>query len=265
MNLANIEAEEICIGKHVTIHPSAVIKGFKGIAKRIVIGDNTFIGNDVQILCDNFTIGDYGKIHNHTTIHGPLACSIGHNAWIGQYSILDTTGELVIGNNCGIGAHSQLWSHIKYGDSLEGNKFNKVKKMEIGNDVWFVGHCIVSPIIAQDKSMALAGSVISKDMAFNQLYGGCPAKNLTHKLGNPFADNSLESKLSMMQEYLEQSNIDTSTIKIITDIKEIKDESITYFNVANRTYTKRLSEAEIKLMHYLLPEKAKFVPFINSQ
>ena len=32
-------------------------------------------------------------------------------------------GGMNIGNNCGIGAHSQLWSHIKYGDMLEGCRF----------------------------------------------------------------------------------------------------------------------------------------------
>ena len=163
--MKNIETEELIIGKNVVIENTAKIRGINGKAKKIVIGDNVYIGGDVQIICDNFSIGNYSKIQHHTNIHGYLPCKIGHNAWIGQYSIIDSIGGTTIGNNCGIGAYSQLWSHIKYGDTLEGCRFLKESPLNIGNDVWFVGHCIVSPINVADKSMALVGSVVTKDMA----------------------------------------------------------------------------------------------------
>ena len=153
----NIKSRNVTLGENVKIEPTAIIKGVNGEANRVSIGDNTYIGADVQIICDDFKIGDYGKIHHHTNIHGSKPISIGHNLWCGQYSIIDSSGGVFIGNNCGIGAHSQLWSHIKYGDTLEGCKFNSMKKMIIGDDVWFVGHCIVSPIKAENKSMAMVG------------------------------------------------------------------------------------------------------------
>ena len=146
MQHPKINSKNIIIGHNVTIHPSVKICGINGPAESVIIGDNTFIGENVQIICQDFSIGDYGKIQHHTNIHGYLPCFIGHNAWIGQYSIIDSIGGTYIGNNCGIGAHSQIWSHIKYGDTLEGCRFLSEKKMNIGNDVWFVGHCIVSPI-----------------------------------------------------------------------------------------------------------------------
>tara|TARA_B110001454_G_C12304535_1_gene260954 strand:+ start:285 stop:419 length:135 start_codon:yes stop_codon:yes gene_type:complete len=43
------------------------------------------------------------------------------------------------------------------------------------------------------------------------------------------------------------------------------DSSISYFNVKDRTYTKRLTKEEISFMQYLLPEKAKFIPFKNEK
>ena len=87
------------IGKNVYISPKAIIKG-----ENIKIGDGSWIGDDVQILCDDFEIGDYCKIHNHTTIHGTKSIKIGHNAWIGQGTIIDGLGGVTIGNNCGIGS-----------------------------------------------------------------------------------------------------------------------------------------------------------------
>ena len=257
-----IQAESIQIGKNSFIEDDVVIKGIDGKASNIFIGDNVYIGKSVQIICDNFSIGDYSKIQHHTNIHGYKPCTIGHNAWIGQYSIIDSIGGTSIGDNCGIGAHSQLWSHIKYGDTLEGCRFSEEKSLVIGKDVWFVGHCIVSPIVAKDKSMALVGSVITKDMEYNTIYAGSPAKALSDKIGPQFIEVTIEEKLQKMENYLNVSKIDKNSIKIIASDSEINiSDNISYFNVTNRKYTKKSSDTEIQFMRFLLPDKAKFTPY----
>jgi acetyltransferase-like isoleucine patch superfamily enzyme len=258
----NIQAEEIYIGKNTIIEPSAKIRGINGKSKKIIIGDNCYIGENVQIICDDFSLGDYSKIQHDTNIHGYLPCHIGHNAWIGQFSIIDSIGGTTIGNNCGIGAHSQLWSHIKYGDTLEGCRFLTEKPLIVGNDVWFVGHCIVSPIIAEDKSMAMVGSVVTKDMKFNEIYAGSPAKSLSDKIGFQFNEVSIQDKLTKMNLYLKEWDSNSKSIKIVTDYSEIdfNSEDITYFNVSDRTYSKRGSSDEISFMKFLLPARGKFIP-----
>ncbi len=171
---------------------------------------------------------------------------------------------MTIGNNCGIGAHSQLWSHIKYGDTLEGCRFLMEKPMNIGNDVWFVGHCIVSPINAADKSMAMVGSVVTKDMVYNEIYAGSPAQSISNKVGNQFLDVSIEEKFIKMNQYLNEFNPNSKSIKIVKDFSEVNtnDEEVSYFNVDSRTYTKRSTQEEIDFMKFLLPAKAKFTPHI---
>lgn len=259
--MKNIEAQNLVIGNGTVIDPNAKIRGINGPAKNIVIGDNVYIGADVQIICDDFYLGDYSKIQHHTNIHGYKPCIIGHNAWIGQYTIIDSIGGTTIGDNCGIGAHSQLWSHIKYGDTLEGCRFLEEKPLLVGKDVWFVGHCIVSPITAADKSMALAGSVITKDMEFNQIYAGAPAKSISEKAGFQFLNVTNEEKLNKMKEYLRNFSGDKDRIKIVADESEMNlTDEIAYFNVSDRTYTKKGTDAEIDFMKYLLPDKAKFTP-----
>jgi acetyltransferase-like isoleucine patch superfamily enzyme len=256
-----IEVEELIIGKNTFISPKAKIVGLDGKAKKVVIGDNTYIGDDVQIMVDEIEIGDYCKIHHHTNIHGYKPIKIGHNAWVGQYTIIDGIGGTTIGNNCGIGAHSQLWSHILFGDDLEGCNYNSNKNLTIGNDCWFVGHCIVSPIVAEDKSMALVGSVITKDMKYNHIYGGSPAKDLTEKIQRQFGEVSIDEKYEKMLSYLKNFE-DTEKIKVVLDESQISfDDDISYFNVSNRKYTKKLSDTEIKFMKYLLPTKGKFIPY----
>jgi acetyltransferase-like isoleucine patch superfamily enzyme len=263
----NIDAKSLIIGENVQVHPTASIRGLNGPAENITLGDNVYIGANVQIICDDFSIGDYSKIQHDTNIHGYKPCKIGHNAWIGQFVIIDCIGGVVVGNNCGIGAHSQLWSHIKYGDTLEGCRFLGEKKLEIGNDVWFVGHCIVSPIHAQDKSMAMVGSVITKDMHYNQIYAGSPAKNISEKIGDQFQDVSIEEKFEKMNIYLEQFQAiyqKEHNIKIVLNNIDVKiDDDFTYFVIESRLYKKTKSAAEMAFMKFLLPDKAKFIPFLK--
>ncbi len=256
----NIFADKIELGINFTIESTAVIRGINGNAKTIVIGDNVYIGHNVQIICEHFKLGDYSKIHHDTNIHGSKPCKLGHNLWMGQFCILDTTGGVTIGNNCGIGSHSQLWSHIKYGDTLEGCRFLSEKSLNIGNDVWFVGHTIVSPITAYDKSMALAGSVIIKDMVYNTIYSGFPAIPISEKLGHQFDEIPIVDKYNKMISYLDNSGVDKNKIEIVYQKSDIKDDNKTYFILSTREYTKRKNKAEIDFMNYLLPEKAKFTP-----
>ena len=261
MHFSNIHAEEIIVGRNVVIEPSTVIRGFNGNAKKIVIGDNVYIGSDVQIICDEFTILDYSKVHHHTNFHGNKPLKIGYNCWIGQYSIIDSIGGTTLGNNCCVSAQCQLWSHMSFGDTLQGCRFKKDSPLVIGNDVWFGGHCIVSPIVAEDKSMALAGSVVTKDMAYNKIYAGTPAICVSDKLGNQFEPTTTQSKVEKMHAFLKEWGGDDKDIRIVTTFEEMKsDDSITYFNVSDRTYTKRQSISEISFIKFLLPYRAKFIP-----
>jgi len=265
----NVFAEYCEIGVGTFIESTAVIRGISGNAKRIIIGDHCYIGQNVQIICDDFSVGDYSRIQHDTNVHGYLPCKIGHNAWIGQFTVIDSIGGTTIGNNCGIGAHSQLWSHIKFGDTLEGCRFKSEKPLTIGNDVWFVGHCIVSPIVAADKSMAMVGSVITKDMEANTIYAGSPAKEISSKIGNQFLEVDIATKMDMMRGYLKNSGCSSDQIKIVPSLSDIAfhgshksfpDDGKSYFAVSERKYIKQNHPEEVQFMKYLLPDKAKFVP-----
>jgi len=137
--------------------------------------------------------------------------------------------------------------------------------MVIEDDVWFVGHCIVSPILACKKSMAMVGSVITKNMEENHIYGGCPAIDLTDRIGNQFIERTIEEKLHLMNEKINEffeidPDINKEQFIVVSDFPRQMKENSTYFSVRNRTYTKRRSTEEIKLMNFLLP-LYKFTPY----
>jgi len=193
-----IQAEKVKIGINVSIGEGTRIIGVNGPAEYVEIGDNVTLDRDIFIMAPVFKIGDYSKIYKQCRISGYKPCTIGHNFWCDQNCILNCTDELTIGNNVGVGAYSQLWTHIKHGDVLEGCRFNSTKPMLIGDDVWFVGHCIVSPITAGNKSMLMVGSVVTKNMEENHIYGGAPAVDLTPKIGTQFIERSVDEKFDLM-------------------------------------------------------------------
>ena len=265
-----IIADELVIGRNVVIETGVLIQGkSSNKAKRVVIGDNVFIGTNSKIYVDELSIGDYTIIHNHAFIAGEKPCRIGHCCWFGQNTIFNSTGGLEIGNGVGIGAYSQLWSHISHGDILQGCQFNSSKKLILDDDVWFVGHCIVSPIHAHEKSMALVGSVVTKDMLPNHVYAGVPAKDITNKLGPQFEEVPLEKKYSLMKTKLEEfyqiyPECKEGNIRIVRSMEEaasedISQEEATIFDVSTRVYNRRRTCEEYEFMKHLL-QLIKFFP-----
>jgi acetyltransferase-like isoleucine patch superfamily enzyme len=260
-----IHAKEVNLGRHVVIEDGVVISGKSSReARRVDIGDCTFIGHNTRIAVDDLEIGDYVVLHNHSLITGNKPCKIGHCCWFGQNTILNSEGGLTIGRGVGVGAYSQLWTHIAHGDTLQGCLWNKEKPLVVEDDVWFVGHCIVAPIIAREKSMALVGSVVTKDMESNHIYAGIPAQDVTQKLGTQFKAVTVDEKLKRLKEMIEgfhtkYPQFKRGVIKIASSCKDETEDGCTIFDVPTRTYNKQLTEAEISFMKFLLPT-IKFFP-----
>lgn len=261
-----IYADYARIGVGVTIEPNVIIGSKENPIGKLVIGDHVVIGHDSNIQARNLTILDYTKINNHTFLYGRQGdCKIGYNCWFGQNCIIDCEGGVELGNGVGVGAYSQLWSHIRHGDITFGcqPRFLHYGKLIAEDDVWFVGHCIVSPIHAKKRSMAMVGSVITKDMEENHIYGGSPAQDLTDKLGTQFVDKSVELIYDELERllysfFLDRPNLDKTRLKIIMGDFDYSNP-ISQFNVSTRKYLKLDTEEEIQFMKYLLPT-TKFIP-----
>lgn len=250
---------KITIGDR-TIFGDNVVLGSR--CKNVQIGYGCFIGRDIYIDVDELIIGDYTTIHHGSVIHGVRTC-IGHNCWIGHYTIIDSLGgETVLGNNVGVGAHSQLWSHMKFGDTLAGCQWNSSGALILDDDVWLVGHSIVGPIHANKRSMLMTGSVATKNMEENCIYAGSPALNLSEKFGNQFTTRSShELDLlfdSLKSEFYRETSIDTTQFVSVKSFSN--HEGVTEFNLIDRTYRPRRTVDEYRFIKFMLYEKAKFVP-----
>lgn len=188
----------------------------------------------------------------------------GCNTWIGERAVLDGTGGIIASHNVGVGIAAQLYSHIAHGDVMAGCRFMSEKKLTIGKDAWFVGHCLVSPIDVGERSLAMLGSTITKDMLPNTIYAGVPAKDMTNKMGRPWVERSGDERLTIfnahLSEYMILNQLSSLPIVGVTEFPIAMHDDVTYFNVMTRTYTKRLSNNEVNFMNWITSWRGRFVP-----
>ena len=236
---------------------------------KLELGDNVYIGPGVRIIGTGVVrFGDYSKIHQGCFINSADKHIIfGHNTWIGERTVLDGTGGITAGNNVGVGIASHLYSHIAHGDVMAGCRYMSSKELVVGDDAWFVGQCLVSPVTVGSKSLAMLGSTITKDMLPNHTYAGVPAVDITHKVGAPWKDVTPGEKLRMFSEHLlefaKQSTNHASYATKIEPVAEFPTQMSlqkSYFNVVSRTYTKRRTVAEIEFMKWFTTWRGRFTP-----
>lgn len=232
------------IGQGVVIEAGAEI-----ICDRVEIGDFTTIASGTRIICPEFRVGEYTKIHRGCLFHGYKPMRLGHNCWIGEHTVLDSIGGLTIGNNVGIGAHSQVWTHAQHGDIVEGCRFHHSREVTIEDDVWLVGHCISSAARLAERSMVMAGSVVTHNTEPNHVYAGVPAVDITDKIGCQFGGPSVDEKLAtfsgLVAEFEQRHPEFTGRIRGCDSWPGNLANGVSYFNVTTRQYTKRYGAAEI--------------------
>jgi acetyltransferase-like isoleucine patch superfamily enzyme len=253
-----LDVEDLLIGGEVRIERDVEIH-----CRRLVLGDGVVIRAGTRIEMTDLAIGDYTVINHHCFLSGTGWCRIGHNCWIGHYSVIDSIGTTWIGDNVGIGAHSQLWTHAYFGDVLEGCNFASERPLVIDDDVWLVGHCIVTPIHAAARSMAMVGSVVTRDMEANHVYAGVPAKDMTERFGPQFTTRPAAERRAMLerhlQAYYDRARPSRRRLAIVDQFDAAQPE-ISQFSVRDRRYLKHLYPEEVGFMRFLLPTKAKFLP-----
>lgn len=246
-------SSELKIGEETWVSPGLEVGFPDKPVERFIVGDGCRLYAG-QIASRNFVCGDYVTIHEGVWAYGRQSIVIGHNGWFGRRVTLDAEGGVWIGNGVGVGQDTHLWSHIRHGDTLAGNRWLKFGDFRAGDDVWFVGRCTSAPAVHGDRSMAMVESNLTRGMPPDTIWGGNPARELTDKLGPPFLPLPLADRMTEFSnrcaEFRAKHNVDSSVFDFIAAT----------FDVEARTYQKSGHPVERAFMRFLLPE-AKFVPW----
>lgn len=255
-----IISSDIQIGVGVVIEEGVVIK-----ADKVRIGDFVYIGQRSKFIVPELHIGDYTRINADTFGGGTKPMQIGHNCYIGAKVRLDSRGGLKIGHNVGIGDASQIWTHIRHGDVVQGCRWDKEYALEIGDDVWLVARVTVGG--AQQigaRAMVFNESNVTRSLMSDHTYGGSPLIDLTAKMGPQFEALSPDQKCKRLCKEIEIFEAEypmfRGYVRATTYAHEFGDPEplVSWFAAEDRVYTKNRHAAEVAFLKHTL---AKFMPW----
>lgn len=270
-------AKNVKIGNYNHIGKNVIITSDNNDSQ-ISIGDNNIINDNVRIIINDgkLEIGDWNIIHNDTLLISKDYLKIKNNVWVGQNSVLDGTGGLIIKNGVRIGMQSQIWSHAKTGEEIEGCILNVAQPTIIEDEVWIQGNCLIgSGISIGYRSIGLLGSVLYQNINSNVVFKGNPAKEV--KGLKMYRKVSEKRKMRLMMDWasefkkihckdLELTNNDNqiklklnSDVIIITMDKPSKlFDNYTYLLISNKQFIKTNSFLERTFYKFLYSNKARF-------
>jgi maltose O-acetyltransferase len=127
----------------------------------------------------------FGSVGEGISVEHNFHCDLGYNIHVGSnfYAgfnciILDMA-EVRIGDNCLIGPNVGVYTAGHDLNPVDRYKTGYAKPITIGDNVWIGGHCaIIGGVTIGDNSIIAAGSVVTKDVPGNTIFGGNPAKKL---------------------------------------------------------------------------------------
>lgn len=126
-----------------------------------------------------------GSVGENISVEHNFHCDLGYNIHVGHNfyagfncTILDMA-EIYIGHNCLIGPNVGIYAAGHNINPVERYKTGYAKPISIGDNVWVGGHCvIIGGLEIGDNSIIAAGSVVTRDVPANTIFGGNPAKKL---------------------------------------------------------------------------------------
>jgi acetyltransferase-like isoleucine patch superfamily enzyme len=168
------------IGEGTVIKEHTIINAFKSIS----IGDRTIIDRDVFI----------GGMQSEKS-----QFKVGDDSVILYRSYLNTTREISIGNNVGIGGYCLIFTHSAWLNVLNGSPY-KFARVEIKDNVWIPWNVTILPDIIIEKNVIVGGgSVVTKNLPPGVFAAGIPAKVIRKR---EISSLSNASKNAIMLEIL---------------------------------------------------------------
>jgi acetyltransferase-like isoleucine patch superfamily enzyme len=205
-----IIGEKVAIAKHVKIGLFTIVRANNiTINRHVKIGSFTFIDTGRLFIDEDARINEQVIVGGMKTPHSELI--MGKRTIIMEFSFINTTMPVKIGNDSGIGGHCLLFTHGSWLNQLEGYPVN-FAPVVLGEKVWLPWRVFVMPgVELGDDIVVGANSLVNQSFTANKLIAGSPAKILKDNYPNPLTDEKKEEIVKTIfesfHEYLLYNNI----------------------------------------------------------
>ena len=183
------QGSQVLIGRNSRIHREANIHAGKDTM--ISLGENCAIlthavlrnGKAVE-MGNGSSISSYCNIFpRESGYDGRFQMGEGSN--IGDYSIIDTSDDVIIGNQVAIGPNTIIYTHDHNynSDSFAAWKGGvHTGKVIVEDGAWVGARVILLPgVTIGRRAIVAAGSVVTKDVVTGDIVGGVPARPFVKK------------------------------------------------------------------------------------
>lgn len=164
---------------HINLRINGVIYGTKIVGNRCIIDNRGHIELGNNVILNSYPDGELYKTGLITQNDSALI-KIGNNCGLNG-TIIRARIKIIIGDNCKFGHGTIILDSNSHNTSIDPLIRSTGKSIDspviIGNNVWVGMHSIIlKGVHIGDNSIIAAGSVVTKNVPSNKLYGGNPAK-----------------------------------------------------------------------------------------
>lgn len=166
-------------GKDVKISDKARVN----VSEYFEIGDRSVIRDNVLIEGRHIQIGREAWIDEYTHIGGGSCfdyqsfLKVGDFLHMGKFSHINTARKVIIGDECGIGINTKIFSHGTYLSAYNGFPV-QFADVEIGDRVWLPNAWVNPGVKIGNDVVVAAMSLVNRDLPSGCLAGGIPVKIL---------------------------------------------------------------------------------------
>jgi acetyltransferase-like isoleucine patch superfamily enzyme len=238
------------IGKNVSFGFGSVI-----IGNNVIIGDNSSFGlisviraNIIEIGrfvtigslsmldTEKIIIGDDSRINENVIVGGiktpESMLKIGKRVIIMEYSFINPTKPIILGDDTGIGGHCLLFTHGSWLSQLDGFPVT-FAPITMGKRVWLPWRVFIMPgVEIGDEVVIGANSLVTKSLPSNVLAAGSPAKIIVEDYPKPI---SKEERNIVLENILSDFNNYLSFNSYIVEVSKIDNNQLFKISGNNRT------------------------------
>lgn len=216
--LAVILAERIELGDGASIGPLTVVR-----ARSLKLGARTSIGSLCYVNTQRLVLDDETVIAKLVVIAGPASARsefvAGKRCTIFPYCWIDTTREVHLEDEVGVGGASYIFTHGSWQPQIDGFPV-AFGRVTIKRNVWLPWRVFILPGVTIGEYATIgAGAIVNKSLPPYSLAAGMPAKVLKEN-GEHIRRLTLEEQLAIVREALREAAADFEYQRRSVEVRE---------------------------------------------